>query len=93
MPPERLVAKASAGTAVPAQCIWSAGSLTWAEGFIVKEKVSAGPVQLTPPFVNVGVTVIRADEGLVLLFIAVKAGILTVPLAARPIVGFEFVHA
>ena len=50
------------------------------------------PVQLTPPLMKVGVTVIVAVTGVVPLFTAVKEGILPVPLAARPIAGVLLVQ-
>jgi hypothetical protein len=51
------------------------------------------PEQLTVAFVNVGVTVMVATTGEVPVFIAVNAAMLPpVPLAARPMVGSEFVH-
>lgn len=40
----------------------------------------------------VGVTVIVAIIGVIVAFVAVKLGIFPVPLAANPIVVFEFVH-
>ena len=52
----------------------------------------AGPVQLTPPFSNVGVTVIVAITGLVPVLIAVKAGIFPLPDAANPIEVKSFVQ-
>ena len=51
-------------------------------------KVCAGPVQ---PFA-VGVTVILATSPLLEVFVAIKDGIFPVPVAARPIAGFELVH-
>ena len=43
----------------------------------------AGPVQLTPPFSNVGITVIVAITGLVPSLIALKAGIFPESESAR----------
>jgi hypothetical protein len=55
--------------------------------------VFAVPVQLTPPLVNVGVTVIVATTGDVPAFVALKAAIDDPePLAARPIEGVLLVH-
>jgi hypothetical protein len=56
-------------------------------------KVFEGPVQLTDPFVKVGVTVIVAVTGVVPLFVAVKDAILPLPLAAKPMLVLSFVHA
>ena len=54
--------------------------------------VDAIPIQLTPLFVNVGVTVIVAIIGVVVLLVAINVGILPVPLAAIPIDGALFVQ-
>ena len=56
-------------------------------------KVSAGPVQVTPSLVNVGVTVMVAVTGAGSEFTAVKAGTLPVPLAANPMLVLSLVHA
>jgi hypothetical protein len=57
-------------------------------GFTVIVNVSGVPVQPD----NVGVTVIEATTGLEVVFVAVNAGRLVVPLAASPIDGAEFVQ-
>ena len=54
--------------------------------------VSGVPTQLTPLLVNVGVTVIVATTGAVVILVATKVGILPVPLAAIPIDGALFVQ-
>lgn len=54
--------------------------------------VCAGPGQLTPPLVNVGVTVIVAITGEVPVFTAVKAAIFPLPEAARPMEELLFVQ-
>ena len=54
--------------------------------------VFEGPVQLLPPFVKVGVTVIVANIGLVVLFTGVKTGIFPVPKAPSPIPKVSLVH-
>ena len=48
------------------------------------------PVQLTPPLVITGVTVIVAVTAADVLFIAVNDAMLPLPLAARPIDGVLF---
>ena len=48
-------------------------------------KVFDAPGQLTPPLVYVGVTVIVAVTGALVVLVAVKLGILPVPAAASPI--------
>ena len=53
-------------------------------------KFSAGPVQLVPPFVKVGVTVIMAVTVDVPLLIATNALMLPEPPAARPMPGVLF---
>ena len=73
--------------------VWSAGSFTCAVGLTIIVKLSVGPEQLVPPFVNVGVMVIEAVTGEVPVFIAVKAAILPVPFAASPIAGVLLVQA
>jgi hypothetical protein len=57
-------------------------------GLTVIVKVIAVPVH---EFAE-GVTVMVAVNGLLPVFVAVKAGILPVPLAAKPIEVFELVH-
>lgn len=47
--------------------------------------VLEGPLQLVPPFVKVGVTVIVATIGLLVLFNGVKTGRAPVPDAFNPI--------
>ena len=54
--------------------------------------VSEVPTQLTPLFVNVGVTVMVATTGVVVLLVAINVGILPAPLAAMPIDGALFVQ-
>ena len=56
-----------------------------AVGLTVMVNVMAVPVQLTPPFVNVGVTVIVAVIGAVPVLFAINDRILPVPFAAKPI--------
>ena len=55
-------------------------------------KVFAGPVQDTPPLVNVGVTVMVAVTGDVPVLMAANAAILPDPLVPRPIVVLSFVQ-
>ena len=74
------------------QSTWLATAFTVAVGFTVMVNVVAMPTQLTPLFVNVGVTVIVATIGVVVLLVAIKVGILPVPLAAIPIEAALFVQ-
>ena len=62
-------------------------AFTVAVGFTVIVNVLLVPTQLTPPLLNVGVTVIVAVTGARPVLLAVKDNILPVPLAARPIDG------
>ena len=55
-------------------------------------KVSSSPSQTTPPFSNVGVTVMVATTGVLIVLVAVKARISPLPLPKRPILGVLFVH-
>ena len=50
------------------------------------------PTQLTALFVKVGVTVIDATTGVVVLLVAINVGIFPVPLAAIPIEAALFVQ-
>jgi hypothetical protein len=69
---------------------WLATAFTVAVGLTVMLNVVEVPVQLTPPFTNVGVTVIIATTGAVDVLVAMKVGILPTPFAARPIEGALF---
>jgi hypothetical protein len=59
---------------------------------MVMVKVLGVPSQLTPPLVKVGVTVMVAVIGAVVVLLAVKAAILPVPDAASPIEGLSLVQ-
>ena len=48
------------------------------------------PTQLTPPFINVGVTVMVATTGTVVVLVAINVGIFPAPAAAKPIDGALF---
>ena len=80
--------KVTAVVAVPAQTVWLAITFTVADGFTVIVKVIGAPVQ----FAFDGVAVIVAVSGAPVAFAAVNCGIFPVPLAARPMAGFEFVQ-
>ena len=68
---------------------WLAGCATVGVGLTVIVNVMDAPVQVTPPLVYTGVTMIVATEGVTPELIAVKLGILFVPLSARPIVALS----
>ena len=55
-------------------------------------KLLAGPVQLVPPPVKVGVTVMVATTGAVVVLSAAKGPILPLPADASPILVALFVH-
>jgi hypothetical protein len=63
-----------------------------AVGFTVMVKVLAVPTQLTPPLIKVGVTVMVATTGNIVVLVAIKVGMLPTPFAARPIDGVLFVQ-
>ena len=89
-PPVLFVLKLTAVIFVPLHTVWSAGSLTCATGLTVNVNVSAVPVQLTPLFVKVGVTVIVAVTGDVPALTAANAVIFPLPDAGSPMPGVLF---
>ena len=54
--------------------------------------VIGAPVQLVPPLVNTGVTVIVAVTGKLVALVAINEDILPVPAAAKPMDGVLFVQ-
>jgi hypothetical protein len=93
VPPEFEVAKFIAGVLVALQTKRSDGWVISPVGFTVIVKLTGDPMQDVAPFVKVGVTIIVAIFGDVVVFIAVKAPILPDPLADNPILGVLFVQA
>jgi hypothetical protein len=71
---------------------WLATAFTVAVGLTVMVNVLDVPTQLTPPFINVGVTVMVAITGAVVTLVAMNVGILPAPAAANPIDGALFVQ-
>lgn len=69
----------------PLQTVWSATGLTVGVGLTTIVNVCDVPVQVIPALVYTGVTVISAVMGDKPVFTAVKAVILPVPLAGKPI--------
>ena len=55
-------------------------------------KLLAGPIQLVPPLVNVGVTVMVATTGAVVVLSAAKDAISPLPADAKPMLVALFVH-
>jgi len=90
VPPVAGLLKLIAAVDEPLHNTWLATAFTVTPGSTVMVNVVAAPVQLTPLYVYVGVTVILAIIGAVLPLVAVKAGISPVPLAGRPIEGSVF---
>ena len=88
-----VVANGIATVVLALQYTTSAGWVTCPNGLTVIVNVFAGPGQLTLPKVKVGVTVMVATTGAVPVLVAVKEGIVPVPLAPKPILGAELVQA
>lgn len=85
VPPEFWVEKSTEAIVSPAQTVLLLTVLTCPLGFMVIVKVLEVPVQLVPPFEKVGVTVIVAWMGLVVVFTGVNTGIAPVPEVLIPI--------
>lgn len=79
--------------AVPAQNTSLFGWLTCPVGFTVIVIVLGVPEQLTPPFSNVGVTVIVVFIGAEVILAAVNVGISPFPEVAKPTAALVLVHA
>ncbi len=86
--PETAPEKFTAAVVAPLQSVWSAGSATVGVGLTVMVKVCDVPVQ---PIAE-GETVMVATIVEVPRLVAVKAGMLPEPLAARPMLGWLFVQ-
>ena len=71
----------------------SIGWITSPEGLTVMVKVMAAPAQLVPPLVKVGVTVIVATTGAVVVLRAVNGPISPLPADESPMLVVVFVHA
>ena len=56
-------------------------------------KLLVGPVQFTPPLLNVGMTTMVATTGAAEVLIAVNEAMLPFPEASRPMLGALLVHA
>jgi len=92
--PETLPVSTIVVIAVPLQIVWLAGVATaFGVGLTVMLKLLGVPTQLTPPLVNVGVTVIVPVIGTLVGLVAVNVGNeLPEPLAPRPIEISLLVH-
>ena len=84
--------KLTAAVADPTHNTWLATGLTVGVGLTTIVKVCDVPVQVMPPLLYTGVTVISAVTGDKPVFTAMKLGILPVPLAASPMDGALLVH-
>src|SRR5664280_1146302 len=87
-PPVFIVAKVTIVVLSPLHTTWLAGWSTSPVGLTVIVNVFVGPLQVTPPLVKCGVTMIVATTGAVPLFIAVNDGMLPLPMAASPTVSY-----
>ena len=79
-------------TVVPAHVVWLATAFTDGVGFTVIVNILAVPVQVTPPLLYTGVTVMVAVCIVVPVLVAIKLAILPVPAAANPIVVLVLVQ-
>jgi hypothetical protein len=94
LPPPPLVelVKFIAVVASPLHSSWLVTAFTVAVGFTVIVNINGVPMQLTTPLVNIGVTVIVATFGALVVLIAVNVAMLPLPLAAIPIEASLFVQ-
>jgi hypothetical protein len=76
----------------PLQITWFDTAFTVGVGLTVIVKVRGVPVQVVPPLVKLGVTVIVAVTGDVPVLTAANEAMLPVPLAAKPIEVVLFVQ-
>ena len=86
------MAKTTAAVEALLQTTWLVGWSTCPVGLTVMVKVFDDPVQEMPAFVKVGVTTIEATTGVVPVLMAVNEMIFPVPLEARPMLDWSFVH-
>ena len=93
VPPVRLEVNTTGPVFSVSQTTWSAGSSTCAVGLTVIVNSCVGHVQVTPPLVKLGVTVIVATTGDVPPLTATKVGISPVPVAASPIPGVSLTQS
>ena len=93
VPPVFSVLNVMAAVSSALHNIWLSITSTWPVGLTVIVNVSAGPVQLIPFSVNVGVTVRVATTGEVPSLTPAKEAMFPVPKSAKPMDGVSFVHA
>ena len=87
-----VVTKVTARVVAPWHKTWSGGSFTSPNGLTVMVKVCDVPPQLIPALVNVGVTVMVATTGAVVVLIVVKDAIFPLPPAERPMLVLLLLH-
>lgn len=92
VPPEFEEPKTMEATVFPLQTSILVGLVTFAFGLTVIVKVFVEPMQLIPPLLYVGVTVIIAITGEFPLLMAKKELIAPLPDAAKPIEGVSLVQ-
>ena len=92
LPPVVVLLKLMAVVEDPLHTVWLATVFTVGIGLTVIVNVLPVPVQVVPALVKAGVTVIVAVTGLLVVLVATNAGILPVPLAAKPMELLLFVQ-
>lgn len=92
MVPNTLPVKLTAAVADPTHSVWLATGFTVGVGLTTITKVCDAPVQVMPPLLYTGVTVMMAVTGDNPVFTAIKLGMLPVPVAANPMDGALLVH-
>lgn len=92
LPPTGVAFRATGPSLIQIRWLNRSVATTIGVGLTVMVNVRGVPVQVTPPLVKLGVTVMVATTGVCVVFTAVKAAMLPVPLAARPIEGVLLVQ-
>ena len=92
VPPVLVVPKITDVVLAVLQTTWLPGWITSPVGLTVMVKDCEGPVQSTPPLVNIGVTMIVATTGAVPVLTVVNESMSPVPEAAKPIEGVSLVQ-
>lgn len=92
LPPTGVAFRATGPSLIQIRWLNRSVATTIGVGLTVMVNVRGVPVQVTPPLVKLGVTVIVATTGVCVVFTAVKAAMLPLPEAARPIEGVLLVQ-
>ena len=77
----------------PLHNVWSAGLVTVGVGFMVMVNVLAVPGQVLPALVKLGVTVMVAVMGALVVLMPINEAILPVPLAPKPMLVLLLVQS